>query len=111
MFLPPIHSADPAGVDIEGLGHCLVHLMDWKFVGDEPVQRIGGLECVQETQAARVAIGGWLVIPQRRIWLAGRRLCGRLRDRSRKCEPGDGFKDSHLSSLVVEWRGGGVCPR
>jgi hypothetical protein len=40
--------------------------MDWKFVGDELFQRIGGLECVQETQAARVA-GEWLVIPQMQI--------------------------------------------
>src|SRR3984957_18425288 len=44
-----------AGVDIEGLGHRLVDLIDRKFVGDELFQRIGCLELVQETQAARVA--------------------------------------------------------
>jgi hypothetical protein len=44
-----------AGIDIEGLSHRLVHLIDRKFVGDEFLQRIGCLELVQETQAARVA--------------------------------------------------------
>ena len=44
-----------AGVDIEGLGHRLVHLIDRKFVGDKFFQRISGLERVQKTQAARVA--------------------------------------------------------
>ena len=44
-----------AGVDVEGLGHRLVYLMDREFVGDEFLQRIGGLEFVQEPQAARVA--------------------------------------------------------
>ena len=37
------------------LGHRLVHLIDRKFVGDELFQRIGCLELVQKTQAARVA--------------------------------------------------------
>ena len=44
-----------AGVDIEGLGHRLVYLIDREFVGDELFQRMGFLECVQEAQAARVA--------------------------------------------------------
>ena len=44
-----------AGVDIEGLGHRLVYLIDRDFVGDELFQRMGFLECVQEAQAARVA--------------------------------------------------------
>jgi hypothetical protein len=39
-----------AGVDIEGLGHRLVHLIDRKVVGDEFFQRIGCLEFVQKTQ-------------------------------------------------------------
>jgi hypothetical protein len=47
-----------AGVDIEGLGHRLVHLIDREFVGDEFVQRIGCLERVQKTQAAWVARRG-----------------------------------------------------
>ena len=50
-FIAPILQASIS----EGLGHRLVHLMDRKFVGDEPVQRTGGLGCVQEAQVARVA--------------------------------------------------------
>src|ERR1700722_12513965 len=85
VFLPPVHSADLAGVDIEGFGHCLVHQMDWKFVGDEAVQRIGGLACVQEAQAARVA-GRGDGYSAEVDWFASRWLCGRLSGRSRKCE-------------------------
>jgi hypothetical protein len=65
-----------AGVDIEGLGHRLVHLIDRKFAGDELFQRIGGPKFVQETQAAWVAGRGWLVMPKRRIWFASRCRCG-----------------------------------
>ena len=46
-----------AGVDIEGLGHRLVDLIDRKFVGDELFQRVACLELVQKPQAAWVA--GW----------------------------------------------------
>src|SRR5580704_5402592 len=57
-FIAPILQASMP----EGLGHCLVRLMDRKFVGDEPVQRTGGLECVQKAQPARAVGrgGGWL---------------------------------------------------
>jgi hypothetical protein len=65
-----------AGVDVEGLGHRLVYLIDREFVGDELFQRIGGLEFVEETQAARVAGWGMVVIPNRWIWLASRCRCG-----------------------------------
>jgi hypothetical protein len=44
-----------AAVDIESLRHRLVDLIDRECVGDELFQRIGCLECVQKTQAARVA--------------------------------------------------------
>ena len=60
VFLPPFIAPVLQASISEGLGHCLVHLMDRKFVGDEPLQRIGGLECVQEAQAAWVAGRGWL---------------------------------------------------
>ena len=42
-------------VDVEGLGHSLVDLIDRKFVGNELLQQIGCLEFVEETQAARIA--------------------------------------------------------
>jgi hypothetical protein len=90
-----------AGVDIEGLGHRLVHLIDRKFVRDEPVQRIGGLECVQETPAARVA-GRGMVIPQRRIGLPADACAGGFAIVHENVNPAAGFKDSRLSFSVVE---------
>src|SRR6185437_1410668 len=44
-----------AAVDVEGLGHGLVYLIDRKFMGDELVERKGLLEGVQKTQAGGIA--------------------------------------------------------
>jgi hypothetical protein len=65
-----------ARVDIEGLGHRLVHLIDRKFVGDEFFQRIGFLELVQDTQAARVAGWGMVAHSIEADWFASRCRCG-----------------------------------
>jgi hypothetical protein len=96
-FIAPILQA----LISEGLGHRLAHLMDWKFVGDEPVQRIGGLDCIQEAQPARVA-GRGMVIPQRRIGLSVDACAGGFAVVHENVNPTAGFKDSRLSFSVVE---------
>jgi hypothetical protein len=97
----PFKAPIPQASISEGLGHCLAHLMDRKLMGDEPVQRIGGLECVQEAQAARVA-GRGMVIPQRWIGLPADACAGGFAVVHENVNPAAGFKDSRLSFSVVE---------
>jgi hypothetical protein len=97
----PFKAPIPQASISEGLGHCLAHLMDRKLMGDEPVQRIGGLECVQEAQAARVA-GRGMVIPQRWIGLPADACAGGSAVVHENVKPAAGFKDSRLSFSVVE---------
>jgi hypothetical protein len=78
-------------------------------VGDEPVQRVGGLEFVQKTQAARVA-------GRRMVGHANRRVGEQMPVRAgfavvhENVNPASASNDSHLSSSVVDWRSGDACP-